>query len=92
MFEVANVSKAATLSAGEAVTFLKRSGLDIGKLKSVWDIAAKSSNDYLTRNEFYVALRLIAYNQNGMRADEEAIAFDLEVNLPNFQDAPLAIQ
>jgi hypothetical protein len=43
------------------VTFFKRSMLPVDTLKSIWKIAARTSNDYLTRDEFYVALRLIAY-------------------------------
>jgi hypothetical protein len=45
----------------EAVTFFKRSGLPVGKLKEIWLLAARTSNEYLTKEEFYVALRLIAY-------------------------------
>ena len=37
------------------------SGLEVQKLKEVWTIAAKTSNNYLEREEFYVALRLVAY-------------------------------
>ena len=46
----------------EAVTFFKRSGLPVDKLKQIWLIAARTSNEYLTKEEFYVALRLIAYH------------------------------
>ena len=45
----------------EAVMFFKRSGLPVDKLKDIWKIAAKTSNEHLTKDEFYVALRLIAY-------------------------------
>ena len=43
------------------VTFFKRSGLGVEVLKNIWKTAARSSPEYLTRDEFYVALRLIAY-------------------------------
>lgn len=36
-------------------------------------------------------MRLIAYMQNGIRADEESIKFEIEVGLPKFEDGPLAI-
>jgi hypothetical protein len=75
----------------EAVTFFKRSGLDIPKLKEIWSIAACTSPEFVTKDEFYIALRLIAYTQNGIRADEEAIKFEIDVNLPKFDEAPLAI-
>jgi hypothetical protein len=44
-----------------AVTFFKKSGLGVQVLKDVWRIASRTSADYLTRDEFYIALRLIAY-------------------------------
>ena len=43
------------------MAFFKRSGLSTDVLKNIWLIAARTSNEYLTRDEFYVALRLIAY-------------------------------
>ena len=44
----------------EAVTFFKSSGLSKEKLKEIWTMCS-SSMSHLTRDEFYVALRLIAY-------------------------------
>jgi hypothetical protein len=38
----------------------------------------------LTRDEFYVALRLIAYQQNNIKVEEESIRLDLEAPLPTF--------
>ena len=45
----------------EAVMFFKKSGLPVDKLKEFWKIAARTSMEYLTKDEFYIALRLIAY-------------------------------
>jgi nucleoside diphosphate kinase len=72
------------LQGPEAVSFFTKSGLPIDKLKEIWLIAAKTSNQYLTKEEFYIALRLIAYAQNGKTADENAIIFDVQVDLPRF--------
>lgn len=78
MFALANPSKDSNkLSGSDSVTFFKRSGLSVDKLRDIWIAAAKTSNEYLTKDEFYVALRLIAYAQNNMRSDEDAIVFDL---------------
>ena len=41
-----------------------KSGLELPKLKQVWEIAAKTSNSYMLKEEFYVALRLVALMQN----------------------------
>jgi epidermal growth factor receptor substrate 15 len=85
MFALANPSKDSNnLSGSDSVTFFKKSGLAVDRLREIWKAAAKTSNEYLTKDEFYVALRLIAYAQNNMRCDEDAIMFDLKVALPNF--------
>jgi hypothetical protein len=49
------------VGGSEAVVFFKKSGLPVEKLKDFWKVAARTSNEYLTKDEFYVALRLIAY-------------------------------
>ena len=54
----------------DAVNFFKKSGLPVEKLKDVWKMAARSSPEHLSREEFYVALRLIAYLQHGKEATE----------------------
>jgi hypothetical protein len=65
MFNIAGKGEA-TIKGGEAVSFFKKSGLPMDKMKNIWSISAKSSIEYLTREEFYVALRLIAYHQNNI--------------------------
>jgi epidermal growth factor receptor substrate 15 len=76
------------VSGAEAVSFFKKSGVPVDKLKGIWNIAASSSNEHLTKEEFYIALRLIAYAQNNMRCDAQAIQLDLQVGLPNFDEGP----
>jgi len=62
MFALANPSKDSNnLNASDSVVFFKKSGLPVEKLGAIWRSAAKTSNEYLTKDEFYVALRLIAY-------------------------------
>lgn len=61
MYRVAAKSDEGTVGGQDAVTFFKRSGLSVDKLKHIWTIAAQTSKQYLTKDEFYVALRLIAY-------------------------------
>lgn len=75
----------------EGVTFFKRSGIPTDQLKNIWIFAAKTSPEYLLRDEFYLALRLIAYAQNGIQPTEESIRFNLEVQLPKFDPVPLAL-
>jgi hypothetical protein len=61
MFAMANPGDSSKLGGQQAVMFFKRSNLSIDKLKEIWKIAANTSNEFLTKDEFYVALRLIAY-------------------------------
>lgn len=82
MFQQADKSGTQRIEGPEAVSFLRKSGLPNEQLKAIWLTAARTSSDYLTRDEFYIALRLIAYTQNGMAADENAIELNLEVDLP----------
>lgn len=65
--------------------------LPVDVLKGIWKTASRTSNDFLTRDEFYVALRLIAYAQHGIQPTEESINFDIQVDLPRFEAAPLAL-
>jgi len=60
-------------------------------LKNIWLLAARTSQEYLTRDEFYVALRLIAYAQHGIPATEESVNFDVQVGLPRIDPPPLAL-
>jgi len=62
------------------------SGLELQLLKGVWDVAARTSNHFLVKDEFYVALRLVAYLQNSMAATEQAIQLNVEAPLPRFND------
>ena len=86
MWALANPNSGKTLSGQEAVTFMKKSGLPVDKLKEIWRISAQTDLSCLSRDEFYVALRLIAYMQNNIRCDEEAIKLGLEAPLPKFED------
>ena len=45
----------------EAVEFLKKSGIGPEMLRNIWNISAKTNLSFLDRDEFYIALRLIAY-------------------------------
>ncbi len=75
----------------QGVAFFKRSGLPTDVLKNIWLTSAKTSNEFLTRDEFYIACRLIAYAQNGIQPNEDSIRFNIEVALPKFEPAPLAL-
>jgi len=52
------------LASKDVVQFLMTSGLELQRLKYVWEIAARTSNDFLVKEEFYVAMRLVALMQS----------------------------
>ena len=87
----ADPSDSGKVAGQVGVAFFKRSGLPVDLLKSFWLIAARTTPEYLTRDEFYVALRLIAYAQHGIKPNEESLSFNIEVDLPRFDPAPLAL-
>ena len=70
----------------QVVTFLMTTGLGVPKLRLVWDVAACTSNDYLLKEEFYIALRLVAYMQNDIPANANSIKLNIEAPLPRFDD------
>ena len=61
-----------------AANFMKKSNLDKNVLKQIWLIAAQKSNTFIEREEFYVALRLIALAQNNMPFSAQ----NIEMNSP----------
>ncbi|XP_018113905.1 epidermal growth factor receptor substrate 15 isoform X2 [Xenopus laevis] len=52
--------------SSDAALFLKRSGLADLVLGKIWDLADTDSKGYLNKQEFFVALQLVACAQNGM--------------------------
>ncbi|KAM4642275.1 epidermal growth factor receptor substrate 15 [Discoglossus pictus] len=70
--------------AADAALFLKRSGLTDLVLGKIWDLADTDSKGYLNKQEFFVALRLVACAQNGM---EVALgSLNMVVPPPRFHD------
>lgn len=88
MFELANKQKGSNLSGTDAVAFMKTSGLPNTKLSEIWRFSARTSKEFLTRDEFYCALRMISYVQNGIETSEESLKFEIDVPLPKFDDVP----
>ena len=66
LFESLDVKNIGKLDSREAATFMKKSGLLRNILKNIWLIASQKSINYIEREEFYVALRLIALAQNNL--------------------------
>lgn len=68
--------------------FFKKSGLPTDKLKQIWLMAATDSSTLL-KEEFYVALRLIAYAQSGYDLTEQLLIEQRPVQLPKIDGIPM---
>ena len=61
MFELANKSKASNLTGVYAITFLKTLDLVKEKFSEILRFSARTSKEFLTREKFKCALRMISY-------------------------------
>ena len=85
LFQLVDNDNIGKLKAKDAANFMKKSGLTRDILKNIYLIASQSSKQFLERDEFYVALRLIALAQNNMPYNAQAIILNRPIPpLPNF--------
>uniref|UniRef100_A0A5F5PQM4 Epidermal growth factor receptor pathway substrate 15 n=1 Tax=Equus caballus TaxID=9796 RepID=A0A5F5PQM4_HORSE len=77
--------------ASDAAAFLKKSGLPDLILGKIWDLADTDGKGLLNKQEFFIALRLVACAQNGLEVSLSSL--NLAVPPPRFHDAssPLLI-
>ncbi|XP_077189890.1 epidermal growth factor receptor substrate 15 isoform X1 [Paroedura picta] len=77
--------------ASDAAVFLKTSGLTDLILGKIWDLADTDGKGILNKQEFFVALRLVACAQNGL--DVSLSSLNLPVSPPRFNDStsPLSV-
>ncbi|KAJ3599633.1 hypothetical protein NHX12_033589 [Muraenolepis orangiensis] len=72
------------VAAAEAALFLKRSGLADLVLGKIWDLADSERKGLLNKQQFFIALRLVACAQNGLEVGLKSL--HLAVPLPKFHD------
>ena len=85
LFQLVDSQGMGKIKNKDAANFMKKSGLNRNILKNIFLIAQPKSKQYLERDEFYVALRLIALAQNNMPFNEQAIILNKPLPpLPNF--------
>ncbi|KAL4666712.1 hypothetical protein H8959_005401 [Pygathrix nigripes] len=77
--------------SSDAAAFLKKSGLPDLILGKIWDLADTDGKGILNKQEFFVALRLVACAQNGLEVSLSSL--NLAVPPPRFHDtsSPLLI-
>ncbi|KAF1469078.1 Epidermal growth factor receptor substrate 15, partial [Eudyptula minor novaehollandiae] len=77
-------ANAGRVLASDAAVFLKKSGLTDLILGKIWDLADTDGKGILNKQEFFVALRLVACAQNGL--DVSLSSLNLPVPPPRFTD------
>ncbi|TDH67979.1 hypothetical protein CCR75_003465 [Bremia lactucae] len=65
LFTHADDQRRNAISGKQAVAFFFRSHLDKAILREIWSLADSQQRSELSRNEFYVAMRLISMGQRG---------------------------
>ncbi|KAG2171267.1 hypothetical protein INT43_002889, partial [Umbelopsis isabellina] len=73
LFKAADVDSKGIVLGEEAVEFFKKSGVPPPILSEIWTAADDEQRGFLTQQEFYVALKLIACAQNGQLASEPVL-------------------
>uniref|UniRef100_A0A8C6QIX9 Epidermal growth factor receptor pathway substrate 15 n=1 Tax=Nannospalax galili TaxID=1026970 RepID=A0A8C6QIX9_NANGA len=71
--------------ASDAAVFLKKSGLPDLILGKIWDLSDTDGKGILNKQEFFVALRLVACAQNGLEVSLNSL--NLAVPPPRFHDS-----
>ncbi|KAM9796191.1 epidermal growth factor receptor substrate 15 isoform X4 [Syngnathus typhle] len=79
------------VAAADAALFLKRSGLADLVLGKIWDLSDSERKGSLNKQQFYIALRLVACAQNGLEVALKSL--NVAVPPPKFQDtsSPLSV-
>ncbi|KAI8581454.1 hypothetical protein K450DRAFT_233170 [Umbelopsis ramanniana AG] len=79
LFKIANKSGTGIVSGAEAIEFFAKSGLSPAVLSEIWDIADEANAGQLDNHAFYVALKLIACQQQGKEPSKPIIATNVKV-------------
>uniref|UniRef100_A0A3Q3JTJ7 Epidermal growth factor receptor pathway substrate 15 n=1 Tax=Monopterus albus TaxID=43700 RepID=A0A3Q3JTJ7_MONAL len=72
------------VAAADAALFLKRSGLADLVLGKIWDLADSERKGSLNKQQFFIALRLVACAQNGVEVAVKSL--NVAVPPPKFHD------
>ncbi|XP_077389940.1 epidermal growth factor receptor substrate 15 isoform X3 [Festucalex cinctus] len=72
------------VAAADAALFLKRSGLADLVLGKIWDLSDSERKGSLNKQQFFIALRLVACAQNGLEVALKSL--NVAVPPPKFQD------
>ncbi|PLW09876.1 hypothetical protein PCANC_20010 [Puccinia coronata f. sp. avenae] len=74
LFSKADTDQLGVLVGEKAVAFFAHSSLPPTILGEIWQLADQDNAGFLTRHQFYIALRLIGKAQRGLPVNEQAIS------------------
>ncbi|XP_059379044.1 epidermal growth factor receptor substrate 15-like [Carassius carassius] len=83
-------SSSGRVGAADAALFLKRSGLTDLVLGKIWDLSDSDCKGSLNKQQFFVALRLVACAQNGLEVSLKSL--NTAVPPPKFHDTSSPLQ
>jgi len=85
IFTCADKKDTGRITPEDVKTFLKRSGINISKIDSIMNLLTSQPNFInFDRDDFYVAIRLVAHAQNGKEISEDLIFKNVEAPIPKF--------
>lgn len=85
LFNSIDTTNKGMVTPQQTVLFLKRSSLEQHKLSMIWNIADADKKGYLSKDDFFVALKLVALAQIGKEISRESLS--LPSPLPIFVDS-----
>ena len=93
LWQVADAQQSGKLAGNQAVAFLNLSGVAKNVLRAVWSVADSKALHFLTKADFFVAMRLIAMAQRGLTitASEFSRLGNTPLPLPRFTGLPAAL-
>lgn len=82
VFDMAKSRATNKVEGREGLSFFLKSGLDKNVIRGIWQMSAQTNPMSLDRDEFYLALRLVALAQSGNEVSDESIINNVETPLP----------
>ena len=89
LFNMAKSKGMNKVTGNDAALFFRKSRLSPDTLKKIWLLAAQTDPSFMDRDEFYVALRLVALAQAKREVSLNAVKKNIDSPLPYFDSIPM---
>jgi hypothetical protein len=89
LFDLAKTKGTNKVSGDEAVRFFRKSRLSPETLSKIWSLAAQTNQSFMDRDEFYVAIRLVALAQSKREVSLASVVRNVDCSLPYFDGIPM---